>query len=158
MQSWDLVTITDLNIVPVESAFPHDQHVSLRVWGAESLLTEGQKGPGAGQEEQRWDSVRHSVRLFVEKHRPGWEVRRPHAPRCVCFHASPLRRTRTSCFRDTPGIWLLISNFILINKDNIQTRNKLVSADIQGWVSYNISDAISDKQFKGYTGRTGLIK
>lgn len=58
----------DLHIVPVESAFPHDQQMSLRVRRAEPLFTEGQKGFGAGQVEQRWDSVGHSIWLFVEKH------------------------------------------------------------------------------------------
>lgn len=74
---------TDLNIVPVESALPHDQQVSLGVWWAESLFTEGQEGSGAGQEEQCWNSVRHSVWLLVEEHRPRWEVRWPHALWCV---------------------------------------------------------------------------
>ena len=74
---------TDLHIVPVEGAFPHDQQVSLRVGRAESLLTEGQEAPGAGEVEQRWDSVRHSVGLLVEKHRPRWEIGRPHALQCV---------------------------------------------------------------------------
>lgn len=67
-ESPDPVDSTDLHIVPVESAFPHDQQVSLRIGGAESLLTEGQKAARAGQVEQCRDSVCHSVGLLVEKH------------------------------------------------------------------------------------------
>lgn len=67
-ESPDPADSTDLHIVPVESAFPHNQQVSLRVGGAESLLTEGQEAAGAGQVEQRRDSVRHSVGLLAEKH------------------------------------------------------------------------------------------
>lgn len=55
----------------------------MRVGRAESLLTEGQEAPGAGQEQQRRDSVRHSVGLLVKKHRPRWEIGRPHTLRCV---------------------------------------------------------------------------
>ncbi len=73
------MTDTDLHIVPVERSFPHDQHVSLGIRRAESLLTEGQEGSGAGQVEQRRDSVRHSVWLLAEKHRPRREIRRLHA-------------------------------------------------------------------------------
>lgn len=76
---------TDLHIVSVESAFPHDQQVSLRVRRAESLLTEGQEGPGVGQVEQCRDSVRHTIWLLVEKHRPRREVGRPHALWCVKY-------------------------------------------------------------------------
>ncbi|XP_034404803.1 elongation factor G, mitochondrial [Cyclopterus lumpus] len=89
---------TDLHIVPVENASPHDQQVSLRVGRAESLLTEGQEGPGAGQEQQRWDSVRHSVGLLVKKHRPRWEIGRPHTLQCVyvssleIFRLCPVKR------------------------------------------------------------------
>lgn len=39
---------TDLDIVPVKRSFPHDQQMSLWVWWAESLLTEGQEASGAG--------------------------------------------------------------------------------------------------------------
>lgn len=79
------MTNTDLYIVPVEGASPHDQQVSLRVGRAESLLTKGQEGSGAGQVEQCWDSVRHSVWFLAEKHRPRWEIGRPHALWCVVF-------------------------------------------------------------------------
>lgn len=65
---------TDLYIVSVESAFPHDQQVSLRVRWAEPLLTEGQEGLGVGQVQQRRHSVRHSIWLFVEEHRPRWKI------------------------------------------------------------------------------------
>lgn len=65
---------TNLNIVPVERAFPHNQQVSLRVRGAESLLTESQEASGTGQVEQRWDPVGHSIGLLVEKHSPRREV------------------------------------------------------------------------------------
>lgn len=74
---------TDLHIVPVENSFPHDQQVSLRVGWAESLLTKGQEGSGARQVEQCWDSVCHSVWLLAEKHRPRWEIGRPHGLWCV---------------------------------------------------------------------------
>ena len=87
-----------LHIVPVESAFPEDQQVSLRVGRAESLLTEGHEGPGARQIEQRWHSVRHSVELLVEKHRPRWKIGRPHALQCsgnVKRTPNPLRRSLT---------------------------------------------------------------
>lgn len=66
---------TDLNVIPVERAFPHDQQVSLRVRGAESLLTESQEASGAGQVEQRRDPVGHAIGLLVEKHSPRGEVR-----------------------------------------------------------------------------------
>lgn len=69
---------TNLNIVPVERAFPHNQQVSLRVRGAESLLTKSQEASGTGQVEQRWDPVGHSIGLLVEKHSPRGEVWRPH--------------------------------------------------------------------------------
>lgn len=69
---------SDLNIIPVESAFPHDQQVSLRVWRAESLFTEGQEGSGAGQVDQCRDSICHSIWLLVKKHCPRWEVRWSH--------------------------------------------------------------------------------
>lgn len=52
---------TDLYIIPVESAFSHDQQVSLRVRGAESLLTESQKGFGTRQIKQRRDPVCHTI-------------------------------------------------------------------------------------------------
>lgn len=67
-QKYGVQTSTDLHIVPEESAFPHDQQMSLRVGRAESFLTEGQEGFGAGQVEQCWDSVGHSIWLLVEKH------------------------------------------------------------------------------------------
>lgn len=66
---------TDLNVIPVERAFPHDQQVSLRVRGAEPLLTESQEASGAGQVEQRRDPVGHTIGLLVEKHSPRGEVR-----------------------------------------------------------------------------------
>lgn len=69
---------TNLNIVPVERAFPHNQQVSLRVRGAESLLTESQEASGTGQVEQRRDPVGHSIGLLVEKHSPRRKVWRPH--------------------------------------------------------------------------------
>lgn len=65
---------TNLNVVPVERAFPHNQQVSLRVRGAESLLTESQEAPGTGQVEQRRDPVGHSIGLLVEEHSPRREV------------------------------------------------------------------------------------
>lgn len=74
---------TDLYIVSVESAFPHDQKVSLRVRWAEPLLTEGQQGLGVGQVQQRWHSVRHSVWLFVEEHWPRRKIGWPHTLCCV---------------------------------------------------------------------------
>lgn len=65
---------TNLNIVPVERAFPHNQQVSLRVGGAESLLAESQEASGTGQVEQRWDPVGHSIGLLMEKHSSRREV------------------------------------------------------------------------------------
>lgn len=85
---------THLNVVPVEGAFPHDQQVSLRVRRAQSLLTESQEAPRAGQVEQRRDPVGHSVGLFVEEHSPRREVRRLHDLRWVFRYVQPVLPAR----------------------------------------------------------------
>lgn len=82
-QDLDAQTHTDLHIVPRISSFSRDKPISIWLWWAESLFTEGQEAAGMGQEDQLRDAVGHSTWLLAKEYLPCWEVCGRHALCCA---------------------------------------------------------------------------